>query len=741
LVKPKNESGVSEIRQRRGFLIVVVIMFLLVFGMVFSQAAFNLTFLRPGNTQQTFVFIALSGLIFLLLVALGFVLLRNLLKLYSEYRGGVLGSMFRTKMLVGALLLSFAPVLFMFLFAYGLMNRSIDKWFSRPVEELREDSSRVAALLTDYASSNARAEAQSIAATELTKKSFETENFSGVLTAFKQHEPTLQGGFAVALYDGEAVAAFHMPAPWGTLRSHIPERIPENFVLRRGGTQYLIGESKVGPKGRILVATPLPASLEQTMRKIEDNQRMYEDMGRDRKQVRSVYMMFLLLITVVVLFFATWLSLFISKLVTRPVSALAEATKELSRGHFDYRIAVRASDELGELVNSFNRMAEELENSRKQIEASSRDLAQANTALEQRRQQIETILESIPSGVLSLDADQRILHSNRAFMALIQEPERKRTLQAVSGAALQDLFGAEAANELVPLLRKADRMSTTATQMELAGKSGPLNLAITVASVKISGQRLGYVMIFEDFTDLLRAQKQSAWQEVARRVAHEIKNPLTPIALSADRIRRHLERGSPPDEASLRIMHGCAETIAGAVETVRQLVDEFSTLARFPAARPQPSDINSIIEGALQMFHGRVDGIHIETALASRLPRVLADPEAIKRAIANLIDNAVEAMEDSLLRELHISTSLVESRDSVEVIVADTGHGVTSEMKEKLFLPYFSTKKRGTGLGLPIVSRIVHEHNGNIRVEENEPMGSRFIVELPIALEAAASAD
>src|SRR5215813_1802010 len=663
-------------------------MFLLVFGMVFSQAAFNLTFLRPNNPQQTFVFVALSGLIFLLLVALGFVLVRNLLKLYSEYRIGVLGSMFRTKMLVGALLLSFAPALFLFLFAYGLMNRSIDKWFSRPVEELRGDSSRVAALLTDYASTNAHAEAQSIAATELTRKSFETENFSGVLTAFKQHEPTLQGGFAVALYDGAAVAAFHMPAPWGTLRTHIPEKIPPNFILRRGGTQYLIREAQVGTKGRILVAAPLPASLEQTMRKIEDNQRMYEDMGRDRKQVRSVYMMFLLLITVVVLFFATWLSLFISILVTRPVSALAEATKELSRGHFDYRIAVRASDELGELVKSFNRMAEELENSRKQIEASSRDLAQANTALEQRRQQIETILESIPNGVLSLDADQRILHTNRAFTALIHEPERNGSFLVMTGATLQDLFGKEVGNEFVPLLRKADRMGTTATQMELEGKSGQLNLAITVASVKIAGQQLGYVMIFEDFTDLLRAQKQSAWQEVARRVAHEIKNPLTPIALSADRIRRHLERGSPPDEASLTIMHGCAETIAGAVEMVRKLVDEFSTLARFPAARPQPSDINSIIESALQMFQGRVDGIHIRTSLAPNLPQVLADTEAIRRAVANLIDNAVEAMEGSLVRELHISTALLESRDSVEVAVADTGHGVTNEMKEKLFLPY-----------------------------------------------------
>src|SRR5205823_9852382 len=219
------------------------------------------------------------------------------------------------------------------------------------------------------------------------------------------------------------------------------------------------------------------------------------------------------------------------------------------------------------------------------------------------------------------------------------------------GAALPDVFPPDVLEDLEPLLRRADRMGMTTTQMEITLQRSKFNVAVTVATLQHAGKELGYVVVFEDLSDLLRAQKQAAWREVARRVAHEIKNPLTPIALSADRIRRHLERGSPPDEASLSIMHGCAETIAGAVEMVRKLVDEFSTLARFPAARPQPSNINSIIESALQMFQGRVDGIHIETSLASNLPHVLADSEAIKRAIANLIDNAVEAMEGSLLRE------------------------------------------------------------------------------------------
>src|SRR5438105_6208834 len=202
------------------------------------------------------------------------------------------------------------------------------------------------------------------------------------------------------------------------------------------------------------------------------------------------------------------------------------------------------------------------------------------------------------------------------------------------------LYPQEVLEDLEPLLRRADRMGMTTSQLEMALPRAKLNVAVTVATLQHEGTRLGYVLVFEDLSDLLKAQKQAAWREVARRVAHEIKNPLTPIALSADRIRRHLERGSPPDEASLSIMHGCAETIAGAVEMVRKLVDEFSTLARFPAARPQPSDINSIIENALQMFQGRVDGIHIQTLLAPNLPQVLADSEAIRRAVANLIDNA-----------------------------------------------------------------------------------------------------
>src|SRR5258708_1887767 len=282
-------------------------------------------------------------------------------------------------------------------------------------------------------------------------------------------------------------------------------------------------------------------------------------------------------------------------------------------------------------------------------------------------------------------------------------------------------------------------MEVTAAQFEIPVHKGWISASVTMSSVPHGKQRLGYVVVFEDFSELLKAQKEAAWREVARRVAHEIKNPLTPIALSAERIRKHLDRGRAPDKASLAVINGCAETISDAVATVRSLVDEFSSLARFPASQPRPADINGVIEDALALFNGRLDGIRVEKQLDVDLPLAMADPEAIKRALANLIDNSAEAMEDSLLREIHISTSLVESKNAVEIIVADTGHGVTHEVKKRLFLPSFSTKKRGTGLGLAIVRRIIEDHRGSIRVEENQPLGTRFVVELPLATAAVPS--
>ena len=703
-------------------------MIFVLFGVIFSQAAFNLTFLRPDTTEQTLVFAALSAIIFLLLVVLSFVLVRNLLKLYLERQTAMLGSKFRSKMVLGALLLSVGPVIAMFLFSYGLMNRSIDKWFSRPVEEVREHTSRVTALLSNYAGSNAQAESDAIAASPESERAYRTGNFGAMLEEFRRRELTLQGGFAIALLDDHAEAVFQAPDSWYVLKGKLPLQAVEKkspVPISLDGKEYMLASTRVGTNGRVFVAMPLPAYYSTVLRELEESEHKYTALRQERKLIRQTYLMVLLLLTVIVLFAATWFALSLSKMVIRPVSALEQATQEISSGRLDYRVDVAAGDELAELVASFNRMATELESNRAQIEAGSREL-------EARRHYMETILESIPTGVISLDAAENITHVNSAFRRMfgLDGPEAERK------EALRERLGAEAAADLRRLLRKADRMGTTQTQLEVPDGATTMRVGVTVASMsqRVDGREssLGYVIVFEDLSELLQAQRQAAWREVARRIAHEIKNPLTPIQLSAERIRRHLDRGTPDDQ-SLAVIHGCAETIAGAVETVRTLVDEFSTLARFPQSKPQASDINSIVESALAMFEGRLSNLRVHKLLSYDLPPVMADPEAIKRVVANLVDNAAEAMQDSMVRELTVSTALLEGREAIEVVVADTGQGLTTEIKERLFLPYFSTKGRGTGLGLAIVARIIEDHRGSIRAEENKPVGARFIVELPIA--------
>jgi nitrogen fixation/metabolism regulation signal transduction histidine kinase len=648
------------------------------------------------------------------------------------------------------LLLSLLPVIAQFSFARLLLNRSIDKWFSRPVEEVRKNTQAIASLMVGYAGQNAQSEASSIASAPEIRRAFAFEDFSGATAEFRRHAATLQGGFVAALIDGDLKASQGMPGSWPLENLKVPSSEdsrpgPAHFTL--GQSEYILAAAPVGEHGLVLVGMPLPQEFSNAVRQLDESEQRYVELSRERKLLSRTYMSQLLLITMLVLFAAMWLAVFLAKLVTRPVEALGEAMQAVSRGELNYRVDVSAADELGDLVRSFNRMAAELESSRAQIESAGRELADANSALEGRRHYIETLVESIPTGVVSLEAEGTIRHANEAFLRMLRagdaDPAMAVSFQgsSIQGRMLSAILPEEAMEEIAPLTRRAERMGTASAQMELSVSRRTLTVAVTVATLDYQGQRLGYVLVFEDLSDLLQAQKQAAWREVARRVAHEIKNPLTPIALSAERIRRQLERGLPLDPAAVAVIRSGSETISSSVETVRTLVDEFATVARFPTAQPVPSDTGQIVASALALFDGRLQGIRIRSAVARDLPRVMADPEALKRALANLIDNAAEAMKDSLVREIHLSASLVPSRDAIEIIVADTGHGVSREAKEKLFLPYFSTKQRGTGLGLSIVSRIVEDHHGSIRVEENAPVGARFIIELPVAAEVPAASE
>jgi two-component system, NtrC family, nitrogen regulation sensor histidine kinase NtrY len=705
-------------------------------------------FLRPLGTGQIFLFTALSVLAFLLLLTLLILLFRNIVKLLADQRSRVLGSRIRSRMLVGALLLSFAPAVFMFLFSFGLLNRSIERWFSQPASQLRQDSTRVSLELSEYAAANARAEAESLASSPRMLHAVQAGDSEALQREIGSHRITLEGGFALVFRNGVAIGQYQLPQDTGRaiIRSWMDETESDVVqgqnpltatVLRAaqrsdvpmlvtGKDEYVLGEASTGDGGIVVAGLPLPAGLSATIQDIRSGTRDYQTLYRARNRIRSTYLLLLFLMTTLVFFASSWLALFLSKQVTRPVEALADAMDAVAAGHYAHRVRVEASEELGELVRSFNRMAEDLEGSRALAETSTTQLSAANRALEERRSELETVLETIPSGVVTLDPQMCVLQANRASRNLLSP----RDHHDLSGMALESILPREIADELIILLRRSKRMGLAATEIELPGPRGPLNVTATIARLELGKDREGCILVLEDVTDFLHAQRQMAWKEVAQRVAHEIKNPLTPIALSAERIRKHVDRPTPDSDFVIR---KCSEVILGSVQTMRRLVDQFASLAQFPTSRPKVCDLNSIVESALALFAGRIQHIRVVKRLGSGIPPVLADPEALKRALANLIDNAAEAMQSSLLRELTIESGLIEGHTTAEIVVADTGHGLNDEMRERLFLPYFSTKQRGTGLGLAIASKIIQEHSGAIRAEQNSPTGARFIIELPLA--------
>ncbi len=705
-------------------------------------------FLRPHGTGQILLFTALSVIAFLLLLTLLILLFRNIVKLLADQRSRVLGSRIRSRMLVGALLLSFAPAGLLFLFSFGLLNRSMERWFSQPSSQMRQDSTLVAMELSQYAANNARAEAESLASSPSLAHALQTGNSGALLREIGTHRITLEGGFAVVFRNGEIVEQYQLPQddgqaivrswmdeaerdvgqgrePLATTVLHAAQRsdVP---MLVSGKNEYVLGAASTVEGCIVVAGLPLPSGLSATVQDIRSGARDYQALYRARKTIRSTYLLLMFLLTTLVFFASSWLALFLSKQVTRPVEALADAMDAVAAGHYAHRVRVAATEELGELVRSFNRMAEDLEESRALAETSTTQLSAANRALEERRSELETVLETIPSAVVTLDPEMCVLQANRASRNLLSPREH----HDLAGMPLESILPREIADELIVLLRRSKRMGLAATEIELPGPRGALNVTATIARLELGKDREGCILVLEDVTDFLHAQRQVAWKEVAQRVAHEIKNPLTPIALSAERIRKHVDRPLPDSDTVIR---KCSEVILGSVQTMRRLVDQFASLAQFPTSRPKVCDLNSIVESALALFAGRLHHIRIVQRLGAGIPQVLADPEALKRALANLIDNAAEAMQSSLLRELTIETGVIEGHTTAEIVVADTGHGLNDEMRERLFLPYFSTKQRGTGLGLAIASKIIQEHSGAIRAEQNSPTGARFIIELPLS--------
>ena len=732
---------------RRRSIALLAVGVVLLFALLGALNWFNTSsvgFLNPETSGETLIITGLTVLVFLLLLLLLMLLLRNILKLYVGQTSSALGARLRTRMVLGAMLIALTPAFCMFLFSFNLMNRSIDRWFSPNTSELHEDSMRVVLELAQYVSSNARGEADAIAATGAADRS--PEELQQVLVT---HRVTLDGGFVLVyskemrmmtssdappetsvamlqpwLDEGQKGAAILLRGPLSASLLTVAQRKDE-AVVQVAGQDYVLGKSTTASGKMVVTALPMPKGLSQTTSRIRAGADEYWRLFRSRRSIRSFFTLLLLLVTVFVFFSSVWLALFLSKQITRPVEALADAMDEIAAGKYDHRVALSVTGEMGELVRAFNHMAADLETSRSLAESSSAQLTAANQAIEERRRELETILETIPSGVVTLDGAGMVLQSNRAFAGLMGHREDV----SLAGERIDSLLPADCLDDLAGVIRRGSRMGAASTEIELIARGRPIHLGVTSARLDLAHGQQGTVLVMEDMTELLRAQRQLAWKEVAQRVAHEIKNPLTPIALSAERIGRHVDRGQAD---SLQVIRKCSEVILGCVGTLRTLVDQFSALAQFPAPQPRVCDMNRVAEEALAMFAGRLNGITVEWDLEPGLPPVMADPQGIRRARAILIDNAAEAMQGSLLRVLGIHSSLSEDGGSVEVAVSDTGHGLTDEIRERLFLPFYSTKGRGTGLGLSIAAKIVQEHGGSLRAEGNSPKGARFLMRLPL---------
>ena len=719
---------------------------LLVFVLLGTFNWFNspkVDFLNPETYGQTMALAAVEVLLFLLLLLLLLLLLRTVLKVYVGQGSSGVGARLRSRMVLGAVLITVTPAALMFLFSYSLLNRSLERWFSPDASQLRDDSTSVVSGLIEYVASNARSEAESVAESGAADR--DAEALQQVLIS---RRTTLEGGFLLVYdKDGRSIASFQVPSELtpATLRTSMNETEPEGTPLRGplssvllsaarrtdhpvlnvAGQEYALGMA-VTTSGKIVVAAlPVPQGLNQATARIRSGVDEYWQLYKSRRAIRSTLSLTLSLVTVFVFFCSVWLALFLSKQITRPVEALADAMDEIAAGKYEQRVSALATGEMDDLVRSFNHMAADLETSRQLADSAQAQLTAANLAVEERRRELETIVETIPSGVVTLDGAGVVLQANRAFAALMGLKEDA----TLAGEKIENLLPAECAGDLAGVIRRGHRMGAASTEVEFHARGRIVHLAITSARLELAAGRAGSVLVMEDTTELLRAQRQLAWKEVAQQVAHEIKNPLTPIALSAERIGRHLERGQPESPSIIR---KCSEVILGCVGTLRTLVDQFSSLAQFPAPQPRASCMNQIVEEALALFGGRLEGITVQRDLESGLPAVMADPEAIRRALANLIDNAAEAMQGSLLRVLGVRTALVEDGTAVEVTVSDTGQGLTEEIRERLFLPYYSTKHRGTGLGLSIAAKIVQEHGGTISAEANAPKGARFMLRLPV---------
>lgn len=734
----------EELRRRRRERILIVVAAVAIAVTTFLEVRLGqfATGLPLGNHLLFFSLININVILTLLL---GFLVFRNLAKLLFDRRKDRLGVKLRTKLVVAFIAFTLAPTILLFSVSAGFVVNSMDKWFGPRVEKSFEEALEVATAYYQRAEDDAELHATQIAAAIAAERAAGHAVDLDAVVAAKREEYNL--GMVEVFSDGlaEISRAVDPNAPVTSFSSADGDFIGEALAGRTAGRVQSVavpGENGStdtadvirgiapireadGVTGAVVVNYYVPVSLTAKMAGINSGVREFQQLQDYLSPIRSSYILILATITLLVLFSATWLGFYLSREITDPLKDLADATRAVAGGNLQVRIPEGGADEIGVVVAGFNRMTEHLLENRAELETAYGSLQASSEESERRRRYLETLLRNVAAGVIALDAEGHVRAINDAAAALLSvEPSE------MLGKGYRDLLPDDLVGTAIEMVREARTAETATREMNVSLNGHARTVVVSVTALKDDeGQPLGLVAVLDDLTELVKAQRVAAWREVARRIAHEVKNPLTPIQLSAQRLRRRFRSRLQGDED---VFDECTETIVRQVDELKRLVSEFSEFARLPEANPTPNDLNATVGEAVALYRDVHPGIDVSFEPADNVPVFDLDREQIKRVAINLLDNAVAAINEGSGQRIDVSTSFQGDLRIARIEVADDGPGIEPEVRDRLFEPYFSTRKDGTGLGLAIVRRIVTDHDGFIRVQDNDPRGTRFIVELPV---------
>lgn len=725
-------------RRRREFLIILLVVPAII---LLTYIESHISIISGDIPIATNIFLlGLININIILLILLIFLVLRNTVKIYIERKRKVMGSKLMTKLISAFITLTIVPTFLLFFVVIGFINRSIDGWFGIKIEDSLKESLELAQ--NYYKDTTDRvASASRIIANSMNKEGVGIE--SDALSSFMDSKLEENDFSTIEVFgpDGRR-AAYSISAKAN--KNMVPDIEMEsvNLALMKGEASSYVQTMSVGDvirgvspllspenpnkvAGAVVVSYYVPRSLMYKMKEISAAFEGYKQLKLLKLPVKASYFTILLVITLLIVFFSIWIGRYIAKEITVPIHELAEGTHAIASGNLDYRINVESNDEVGLLVKSFNRMTEDLKAGKTMLEEANLDLRRTNMELDQRRRYIEIVLGNVPAGVIAIDKTGRIISINRVAADILGMSE-----SIPLGKNYKEVLRQEERDILREMMREMTEfgLESMERQMRIAVKDSEMTVLVNLNTLRDeAGNYLGTVAVLDDLTHLLKTQRMFAWKEVARRIAHEIKNPLTPIKLSAQRLRKKYLDRFPEDDT---VFDECTATIIKQVDELKILVNEFSSFARMPASNPSPNNLNGVVLETIALYKSGHRKVSFEAATDDRLPILDIDRDQIKRVLINLIDNAIASLgEEGAVR---VETRYMEDMQLARLEVIDNGSGIPAEVKQRLFEPYFSTKRSGTGLGLAIVNNIIADHNGYIRVKDNVPSGTRFIIELPI---------